>query len=77
MMPQKITQMMAWICTEPDGQEGIPAIASGMGPLPLIGADVERIESMRPYAEQLAASGMPVKLVRFSQIEIVEELKAP
>ncbi len=73
--PKKITEMWAWVCTEPDGGEGIPALDSHMGPLPMVGADAERIQSLRPHAVKAAQQlKLPVKLVRFHQMEVIEHL---
>lgn len=75
MEPNKITELYAWVCTEPDGGEGIPAANLGGMPMPLVGADKARIESLRPYAEDVAYQlGLPVKLVRFTNMEVLEHL---
>lgn len=43
--------------------------------MPLVGADRERIESLRPIAEQMRHdTAYPVKLIRFSTREVLEEL---
>lgn len=74
-MTKKITEIYAWICTEPDGGEGLPAIMVNNRAMPLIGADKERMASLRPYAEQVAAeSGCPLKLVRFDNLTVLEDL---
>lgn len=72
--PQKITEMYAWVCEEPDGGEGVPAVNLGNGiPMPLVGADRERVESLRKYAlDGVLPMGYPVKLVRFSNMEVLE-----
>lgn len=70
----KITEIWAWIVTEPDGGEGIPAIG-GLGGMmmPLVGADEARIRSLEPAARATAAlSGLPVRLVRFTELVEVE-----
>lgn len=73
-LPKKIDQMYAWIVTEENGQEGIPAYCVRTGQwLPMVGADTERIESLRDTAMGIAlAKGLPIKLVKFSGIEILE-----
>ena len=72
-----ITEMWVWVCTESEGEEGIPAIQTWQGPMPLVGADRERIESLRPYAESVALElGLPVKLVRFTGMEVLEHIEA-
>ena len=74
-MTKKITELFAWVCTEADGGEGIPAASLGGMPFPLIGADQERIQSLRPYAEDAAYRlGLPVKLMRFTGGEVLEIL---
>lgn len=75
----RITDLHAFIAVDPkDDSEGI---VGRLDPLtgvaePLIGADRERIEAQRPYAEQVArATGQPIKFVRFSQREDREEFR--
>lgn len=72
----RIKDMHAFIAIDPrDDSEGIVSRIDGRTGLhePLIGADQARIESHRPYAEEVArATGTPIKLVRFSVREDVE-----
>ncbi len=74
--PKKITELYAWVCMEPDGGHGIPAIESPDGSgakLPMIGADLERIRSLKPYAMEVhAVYGYPVRLMRFHGLEVLE-----
>lgn len=68
--PQRVTELYAWIATERDGGEGVPAasmVVDGQLMLvPLIGADLARLESLRPTAVAVAnESGCPVRLRRF------------
>ena len=73
--PKQITEIWAWVCTEPDGGEGIPAINRGDQIWPLLGADKERVESMRPHALMVAqVNKLPVKLLKFTNMEVVEVL---
>jgi hypothetical protein len=79
-----ITELWAWVSTEPDGGEGIVA-ASLPDPdtgepivMPLVGGDRERIES--PFMRRVATAtrihtGRPVRLVRFTTREVIETLK--
>jgi hypothetical protein len=71
-----IDALYAWVVTEPDGGEGLAAInLPQLGWTPLIGADVDRMKSLRPYAEGLhRTSGQPMRLVRYSQREDLEIL---
>lgn len=51
----KITKLFAYIATDEDGTEGVPAFLGRDGiSYPLIGADVERCEQYRPIAESIA-----------------------
>jgi hypothetical protein len=72
----RIKDLHAFIAIDPtDDSEGIVGftdLRTGINE-PLIGADQERIESHRPYVEGVvAATGQPIKLVRFSVREEVE-----
>jgi hypothetical protein len=72
---QKIEAIYAWVAEEPDGGEGVCGAQLGSFSMPLLGADMERIASLRPYAEMArAASGYPVRLVRYAHRENLEEL---
>lgn len=74
-MPKTIDAVYAWVCTEPDGGEGIPAVTIGGITLPLVGADMDRMKSLRSFAETARqASGLPMRLVRFGRREDLEEL---
>jgi hypothetical protein len=72
---KKITELYAWIATEPDGGEGVCAAATTEGWLPMIGADMDRMRSLRPAAELAhKVNNAPIRLVRFSTREDLEEL---
>ena len=72
---QKIEAIYAWVATESDGGEGICSALMGDVHMPLVGADRQRMESLRPYAEAAARHfGVPVRLVRFSTLETLVEL---
>lgn len=67
----RIEQMYAFIIVDTDGTEGIPAFttASGMA-MPLVGADMNRVNSLFPLAQALADShGKPIELVKFTNRE--------
>jgi hypothetical protein len=64
---QTIDALFAWVATEPDGGEGVCSAQIGDIHMPLVGADMDRVQSLRPYAELARrASGYPVRLVRFA-----------
>jgi|SRR5690606_21233868 len=75
--PKKITELWAWVCTEPDGGEGVPASGAIMPGvlLPLMGADAERMKSLEAHARMIAAaSGYPIRLERFHGSALMEKL---
>jgi len=68
-----IEELFAFIVLEREGEEGVPAFASGNMLFPLMGSDWTRVESLRPIAQRIArASGKPVTLCKFSVREDVE-----
>lgn len=72
---QSIDALYAWVATEPDGGEGVCSAQIGDVYYPLVGADMERLRSLRPYAEAIRrTSGYPVRLVRFAHREDLEIL---
>jgi len=80
MVPKKIDELWAWICTETDGSEGVPAISMNLNGVdhmaPMIGADRDRVESYRPYVMDLVKDRpeLKFKLVRFGCKEIFEHV---
>jgi protein gp37 len=75
MAGKTIDALYAWVATEPDGGEGVCSFQLGNTHMPLVGADMDRIKSLRRFAEIIRrASGCPIRLVRFSTREDLEEL---
>lgn len=75
----RITELWAWITLDDgDGDEGIPAF---MGPnntaMPLIGSDHNRIESLRPVAEEVAAMSRHAVELRHFTVMTVEDTIPP
>lgn len=72
----RITEIWAWVSLDAgDDCEGILGHMTSLGMAPMIGADRERIESLRPEAEVIAAVlPNPVQLRRFSNMTIEETL---
>lgn len=63
----KITEMFAFISIDADGNEGVIGVSSTMGMLPLVGADMAHMETMKPTAMAVAnITGLPVILIKFS-----------
>lgn len=69
----KIIEMYAYVMTEADGTEGIPAIRLGDMAYPLVGADMARMDSFKPFVQDLLKQGYPVKLLRF-KLHSTEEI---
>lgn len=75
--PTKVHEMYAYVAEDESGEEGIIAYPSAYGPMPMIGADRERMRSLRSFAEDAAqVRGKPVELRRYhlveSEIEIIK-----
>lgn len=63
----RIETMYAFIAedTSPD-DEGIIGMNTGTGWVPLVGADMERVESLKPIAQGISRQiGKNIKIVRF------------
>lgn len=73
MSELKITELYAWICTDKYGDEGLLAFELKGMMMPMVGADRNRIESLRSPAIGIAKlQGLPLKLMRFYSAEILE-----
>lgn len=70
----RIESIYAYLSIDPeDGDEGICAFKSGMGWMPMVAADMKRLESLRPIAEKTAkASGQQIRLVQFIRVREIE-----
>lgn len=71
----RIEQMYAYIALDPtDNTEGVVGQVTEHGMIPMVGADAKRIESLRPFVEDLVrATGQKITLVRFEVRTEVEE----
>ena len=77
-MELKIEEMYAFIATEEDGQEGICAfqIKSGLW-MPMVGADLKRVASLRPMAEAISkATGKQIEVCKFTNRQHLEMIGA-
>ena len=73
--PLKIEEMWAYI-SEDDHGEGIIGVMTSDGWMPMVGADEERMLSLRPEAELVAkTSKKNVILVKFSTREDLEVIE--
>lgn len=80
MTGKRILELYAWVVLDDmDGNEGVPATLPGPDGimLPLMGADRERIESLRRFAEIAASvTGKPVELRRWAgPYELIETVE--
>ena len=76
MKPQKIEALYAWIVTEDNGEEGIPAIEMLVDNkptmMPLIGSDLERIKSLAEVTQTLQDNvDQEWQLVKFVKQEVI------
>lgn len=73
----RIDQIFAWVITDKsDGTEGIPAWQNGGTWMPMVGADMDRMKSLRPAAQQVAdMHGAEVRLTQFSTRRVIARLQ--
>lgn len=68
----KITELFAFVCEETPGNEGVMGATMTLpdiGPTftPLVGADMNRIESLRPIADHISKqTGVSYRLLKFT-----------
>lgn len=72
----EITTLYAFIARDEAGNEGVAAfITPGGMAMPLVGADLARIESLMPIAKQIATvSGQTLHLCHFTQRELIASI---
>lgn len=75
---QRIERLFAWVSIDPDGGEGVMAvnmmIAGRPTLVPLVGADMDRVESYREIAEMVARkTGLPARLIEFGSRQEVSD----
>jgi len=70
----RVTELYAYVIADADeDDEGVPGFSQGAWLLPMMGADRERADSFRDYAQQIAtAQKKPVRLIRSTGLEVVE-----
>jgi hypothetical protein len=71
----RVSAMYAFLALDADDDEGVPAILVGTTMMPLVAADADRLKSLRPVARNLARSGTPIRLARFTRREDIELLE--
>lgn len=74
----RIEEIWAYTQVDPrDNNEGVIALETKHGPLPMIAADKERLDDLRPYAMEMAVrTGRPVNVTKFSVREDVEVISS-
>ncbi|MBA7666661.1 hypothetical protein ES703_74742 [subsurface metagenome] len=71
----RIERIFAFIAEENPQDEGVVAMKIGPNWMPLVGADMARIESLRPIAQDIAkATGKTIKLIVFETRKELEYL---
>lgn len=74
-MPLHIDEVYCFIGEDDEG-EGITGFHTKSGWMPMVGADKERVDSLRPMAEELArATGKRIVLTRFTtrtELEVID-----
>jgi hypothetical protein len=72
-----IDQMYAFVQTDPKDQtEGVIGFHTGQGWMPMVGADMDRVEYLRPMAQKIAdATDTEIRLIRFTLREEIEVIK--
>lgn len=74
-MAFKMEKLHAFIATENDGTEGVVAMYTGIGWMPMVAADFERVQSLKPKALEIArATGKRIVLAEFSVRTDIEEI---
>jgi hypothetical protein len=74
----RIEQMYAFVMLDPaDNTEGVPAFMGPNGmPMPMVGADMKRVDSLRPIADRIAREhGAKITLCRFevrTEVEVFD-----
>ena len=73
----RIEEMFAFIVLDDaDNTEGIPALNHDGMAYPMVGADMEMVEKLRPYAERIARRlKKKITLVKFTNRVELEEIE--
>jgi hypothetical protein len=74
-MPLHIDEMYAFIATEEDG-EGVVAFFDPVTKtmVPMVGADMKRVDSLKPIAKDMIPKVGPIKIVKFTNRVELETL---
>jgi len=73
----RITEVYAITAIGDDDEEGIPAISTSMGMMPLIAADERRLKQIMELGQKVANDmGRDFKVIKFSVREDIGEIKS-
>lgn len=72
----KVDNMYAYLSVDQeDGNEGLVAIDTATGKMPLVGADMGRMLSYKPIVKNLVkTTGFKVRLYKFSSKKLLDEI---
>ncbi len=71
----RITEVFAFIAEEGPENEGIVAMMVGDKWMPMLGADMKRMESLRPIAQKIAGiHGQKITLAKFTNRVHIEDI---
>ena len=75
---EKITELYCFVSVD-EGGEGIVGqlmdLPSGRSFMPFVCADIERMESLKPFAKAIArATGQKIKLIKLTNREEIEDI---
>lgn len=64
----KITEMYAFVVADKDADdEGVVGVSTPNGWMPLVGADMKRMEALKPMAKDLARElKKPIRILKFT-----------
>ncbi len=72
----RIEEMFAFVALDADGSEGVTAFRTGTSWMPMVGADVTRVEQLMPKAQAVAnLTGKTIKVLKFNRRRQVDQLE--
>ena len=74
-MSLKIEKMYAFISEDKDGNEGVVGVRTGQEWVPLVGADMSRVNLLIPLAQQIVnKTKRPIKILMFTDRKEINEI---